>query len=100
MYEDNSLNRSHKELEMNQKSIEKAIKTGERRKQFRIWMQIKYKIAKKFKQKYKVGCTQNELEQLEINQLQKVLVKRRIKKRNHRMAIRIQKLFRGFLGWF
>lgn len=91
MYEDNSLSRSHKEMEMNQRSIEKAIKTEERRKQFRLWMQIKYKIAKKYKHKYKVGCSQNELEQLEINQLQKVLVKRRIKKRNHRMAIKIQR---------
>jgi hypothetical protein len=70
MYEDNSLRRSHNNLEMHQRSIGKAIRTEEKRKQIRVWMKIKYKIAKKFKQNYKVGCSKKEIEEYEISQLQ------------------------------
>lgn len=98
MYTDNSLGRTNRLIQSQKRSLEKAMQLEQQKKQRRKWLEIKHKIARKFKQKYKVTCTIHEIEGSEISDLQKLLVKRRIRKRNHTMATRIQKLFRGHLG--
>lgn len=54
MYKDNSLGRKNRQIRSHQKSLEKAIVIEETKKRHREWMQIKQKIAHRFKTRYKI----------------------------------------------
>ncbi|CAI2363775.1 unnamed protein product [Moneuplotes crassus] len=89
---------SPQRLKKREMSISKAILQHEQLKLINQSMDSKINMAKRFMKKYSIKLTEKELYSLKINEITKRLIKRKIKKVTNEMAIRIQKVFRGFLG--